>query len=1032
MAEETLKPAEWEKLFAWIQNLIGHQLPWYIKLPFGILVLSALTASILVIVFASVSKIKEIWFEKLLPYTYRAEQRQRVSNRSTFARYLSREIVNRNLAERWRDEEFADLEAEVEAEGDWRSFLPFIHRRGLRRERSLSRALEKSTERLILLEGDPGSGKSVAMRHVAYRMADAAADSRHIESKLPIFVNLKEIKRISEEKIDRSLIRNLVFETIKRVNDHFVDEFLDDNFDEGVKKGLFVFFFDSFDEIPDVLSSTQADDVIDAYSRAISDFLSGMNECRGIIASRSYRGPERQGWRTFRILELSSTRQQALVRRAFAIKPELAPKLLGELSLAPEDVRAMARNPMLLGLLCEHLRLGNEFPSSTYEVFSHYVEHRFERDAERVKSRHGLSTDEVRAWAERAAFVMTLDPALGLSPRRGDLRSALTRAYTRLSLKTFDSSLDALEYIKFGRSDGSTEIGSARQFTFSHRRFQEYFTTRVVIAQPDRISPHRLLTDARWRETAVVLLQSGSENERTALLAESERLLQSAVQHVVPPSRLEQASGETISKPEVVTKKRPNWEWPPRILHVLGIIQAGLGSRVSALPASVTTLSARLLRAATEHGDLLDRKLALEVAGTAPQEVLLELIRSSLTIDSQWLNDVTYTQIARLSEIPQDVLSWIRIALLRWGLSGQLARNWHGVRTHLSRLGADHLISSARMARWVVYLDLGASIALTIGITYYSLDRLPRGVEMMFWMSSIPIVIILVLLYWKLWNGRPKAEVLRFLIIFYLCGGVSLVGEDQHKSQITMMIIILTAMYLASYGAAAARCVTAGIFVLPLFWAFLPIIYIVELAKFARQRFKRIITLLTGSVFVGGVLYICRYYLSKLLDTYFGLLDRMLYVFFFVIISVAVFWIYLYLRYPIEWLRDVRRFKLLSQSKIPMNSAKFWAAYTSLETSTWKVHFVRQVRMQNKLEMGEGLEYAIRVRISEMQTLDSDVRDELYMLLENLTRDQRSNFFGRVTLRHKVAPTDNALRLNYQSSDKNLDPDDINTPPQPA
>jgi len=350
MAEEVLKPTEWEKTFNWVQELLGHHIPWYIKFPLGILVLLALTASVLLILFLAASKIKEIWAEKLIPYTYRPEQRQRARNRRTFARYLSREIVNRNIGERWRDEEFADLEAEVEAEGDRRSLIPFFRTSGLRRERSLTRALEKSAERLILVEGDPGSGKSVALRHVAYRMSEAAANSRHLDTKLPVFVNLKEIKRGSDKPIDRMLIRELVFQTLNRINDRFVDEFLDAEFDAGVKNGVFVFFFDSFDEIREILSSTQTDDVIEKYSNAISDFLAGMNECRGIIASRSYKGPERQGWKTFRILELSFLRQQTLVRRALALKPSLVSEVLGELSLAQEDVRVMARNPMLLEL----------------------------------------------------------------------------------------------------------------------------------------------------------------------------------------------------------------------------------------------------------------------------------------------------------------------------------------------------------------------------------------------------------------------------------------------------------------------------------------------------------------------------------------------------------------------------------------------------------------------------------------------------------------------------------------------------------
>ena len=285
MAEEVIKPTDWKETLNWAQDLLGHQIPWYMKFPLGVLVLLALFASVMLIFSIAISKIKEIWAEKLIPYTYKPEQRQRAASRRMFAKYLSREIVNRNIAERWRDEEFADLEAEVEAEGTRRSLIPFFRGSGLRRERSLTRALEKSTERLILVEGDPGSGKSVALRHVAYRMSEAAANSRHLDTKLPVFVNLKEIKRSSEKPIDRILIRETVFESLNKINDHFVDEFLEAEFDLSMKNGLFVFLFDSFDEIPEILGSTQRDDIIEKYSSAISDFLRGMNECRGVIAS---------------------------------------------------------------------------------------------------------------------------------------------------------------------------------------------------------------------------------------------------------------------------------------------------------------------------------------------------------------------------------------------------------------------------------------------------------------------------------------------------------------------------------------------------------------------------------------------------------------------------------------------------------------------------------------------------------------------------------------------------------------------------
>src|ERR1700737_4265316 len=115
---------------------------------------------------------------------------------------------------------------------------------------------------------------------------------------------------------------------MNRLNDRAVSDFLEINFDEYLREGRWIFLFDSFDEIPEVLGATEADEIIDAYSNASSDFLVGINSCRGVVASRRYRGPARQGWRTFRILELSVERQALLVRLAFPNYPDLAANVL--------------------------------------------------------------------------------------------------------------------------------------------------------------------------------------------------------------------------------------------------------------------------------------------------------------------------------------------------------------------------------------------------------------------------------------------------------------------------------------------------------------------------------------------------------------------------------------------------------------------------------------------------------------------------------------------------------------------------------
>jgi hypothetical protein len=189
MAEEALKPSEWEKMFAWIEKLLGFEIPYWVKLPLALLLFLALVVSIVLIVVAGLSKIQELWFEKITPRVYKPEEKQWSRSRRLFAQHLAREIGTINAGENWRDDEFTELEAEVEAEGQRRSWLPWYASRGIRRERSLTIALGHSTERLVLVEGEPGSGKSVALRHVGLNLAAKASKSQRLGSVLPVYVN---------------------------------------------------------------------------------------------------------------------------------------------------------------------------------------------------------------------------------------------------------------------------------------------------------------------------------------------------------------------------------------------------------------------------------------------------------------------------------------------------------------------------------------------------------------------------------------------------------------------------------------------------------------------------------------------------------------------------------------------------------------------------------------------------------------------------------------------------------------------------
>lgn len=141
MAGANPKPAEWQKLFDWAERLLGTEVPGFIKIPLGVLVLVGIVVAIMAGILIAVGKIKDVWEARLRPATYSPEQKQKALARRQFAQHLVHEIVVRNRAENWRDQQFAELEAEVEAEGEAVTLLPFIPsfgRSSVRRERSLT------------------------------------------------------------------------------------------------------------------------------------------------------------------------------------------------------------------------------------------------------------------------------------------------------------------------------------------------------------------------------------------------------------------------------------------------------------------------------------------------------------------------------------------------------------------------------------------------------------------------------------------------------------------------------------------------------------------------------------------------------------------------------------------------------------------------------------------------------------------------------------------------------------------------------
>lgn len=436
------------------------------------------------------------------------KRRATISRRKQFLRVLDSDLASISKAEAWNDQQFTDLEAEVEAEGGYyASPLKRLLRsksRGLRKVPSLMKAIDESTEKCLLLMGDPGSGKSVALRHLAVQMLERASRSNREKVLVPLYVNLRELSVPPGAEVNASTIKEFVIDNVRR-DDVDTADYLKSNWDEFKASGTWFFLFDSFDEIPAILHAAASESAIAEYSRAIRHFMDGIDSCRGILASREYKSPSALPWPKLRILPLNEARQEALIQNTF-LSDELKLIALQKISLSRT---ATFQNPLFLTLLCRYVKERRASPASEHELLFGHVESLAGRDTEYVQRRWGFSGEQVLSGAAALSRLFATDSMLGLAPSLAEIQSAARRGEYEWRDEDLVKLIEALTYLKIGRTDVASVDSQNRRFAFAHRRYQESLFAMYVINNPEFIPTRQLISDERWREYLLAVLQVG-------------------------------------------------------------------------------------------------------------------------------------------------------------------------------------------------------------------------------------------------------------------------------------------------------------------------------------------------------------------------------------------------------------------------------------------------------------------------------------------------------------------------------------------
>ena len=158
--------------------------------------------------------------------------------RRSFCNVLRTHLIDLNQRMNWSDAHFVPLDAEVEE--NWGARTTKRHSNLLQAIRS-----DKVSQALLVL-GDPGSGKSVALRKLALELLDEV----ELTERVPIYVNLKEWARSKEWTKDNPPVPDDLFVFIRDYIisnlDFFERELVNASYPRMFRHGRFFFMLDSF------------------------------------------------------------------------------------------------------------------------------------------------------------------------------------------------------------------------------------------------------------------------------------------------------------------------------------------------------------------------------------------------------------------------------------------------------------------------------------------------------------------------------------------------------------------------------------------------------------------------------------------------------------------------------------------------------------------------------------------------------------------------------------------------------------------
>lgn len=418
---------------------------------------------------------------------------------AAFCQTLRQRIERINRETDWNESTFTPLDAEIEA---------CFNKKRKKKFDDLLKCLKAYRRRntVFLVLGDPGAGKSVAMRKLCLDLLD---DSKNT-GLVPVYIDLKkwnEPWNMNHLPTKSDLLKFILF-ILKENGDFSADDFVDVYFEKMFDNGRWYFIFDSFDELPCLMGRKNCKELIDELSDLLYSFLTGPNQRGGVISSRLFRSPSDtlRPTVTMTIQPFNDIKIKTMLKRYSSSTADTDKKLFGQ----REDLVTLCRNPFYLSLLINYYKQnGMKLPANQMELYRSFVDSRLNRCSGKIEQ-EGLTVAQIRKAATDLAMYMEESPTYGLEcPVNALLCCDDGRDWNKI--------LSLLSYAKICRFGGANETVS-----FVHRRFQEFFHVDQILSRRDNITPdsYESILHNNGIRDALVLYCEIAEESRVREIAE--------------------------------------------------------------------------------------------------------------------------------------------------------------------------------------------------------------------------------------------------------------------------------------------------------------------------------------------------------------------------------------------------------------------------------------------------------------------------------------------------------------------------------